>query len=67
MIRLTWRDRLRSWLGVKLFRLIGIRSGPAMVQIRGQWLFIHFNGDIYLLTPNYLHGAPLTITTLSRS
>lgn len=64
-LRLSWRDRLRSRIGMLLFWIIGIRSGPAMIGVRGEWLYIDFTGRIYRLSPSYLEGSPLVIEVLS--
>ena len=67
-LRLTWRDRLRSWATRKVFRVMGIRSGPYMIYGRGCWYYIDFKGDIYQLTPSGdYEWCPLNITLLHRA
>lgn len=55
--------RLISWLRRKVYRVVGIRSGPAMLAVRGEWLFIDWDGKVYRLKPSFSYqGSPLTIT-----
>lgn len=58
--RENWFSRtFRFWI----YRCVGIRHGPAMLAVRGEWLYIDFDGKVYRLRPtgNY-EGVPLTIT-----
>jgi hypothetical protein len=66
-LKLTWKDRVRSWIGVKLFKIIGIKSGPAMISARGEWYYIDFDGTIYRIRPTGTYdGSPLIIEVIRK-
>jgi hypothetical protein len=54
---------LPSKLRYLLYKWVGIRSGPAMLAVRDEWLYIDFDGKVYRLRPTGAsEGSPLTIT-----
>ncbi len=46
-----------------VLRQTRVRSGPLMFEVRGEWFFLDFKGDLYRLTyTGDYHGTPLIIT-----
>lgn len=43
------------------YRLVGIRFGPAMLQIRGEWLYIGPCGGTWRVVPTGDEHSPLMI------
>jgi hypothetical protein len=54
--------RLIAFIRRAAYRLVGIRSGPAMLQIRGEWLYIAPDGQTFRVRPTYDPDMPLTIS-----
>jgi hypothetical protein len=61
----TLRERINNWIGMFLYRRIGVKAGPFMFHSRGQWWFVDHIGNVYILDYNaegaYRH-LPITIT-----
>lgn len=51
------KHKIRYWI----YKIVGIKYGPAMLQIRGEWLFIDTYGQIWRLSPTYDHDNPILI------
>lgn len=54
--------KLRYWLIRKFFKLLGVISGPVMIHVRGEWLFIDGYGALWRVTYTHDPHMPLTIT-----
>ncbi len=51
-LKMTLRDRVNDWIGMWLYKRVGIRSGPFMFYSRGEWWFVDHIGNIYVLKYN---------------
>lgn len=59
----TLRSRVRHAVSRLVYRLVGIRSGPAMLRTRrAEWLYLDPSGSIWRLTPTGDRYCPLMIS-----
>lgn len=70
-LKMNWQDRLFNWFSYRLFKWIGVRSGPQMIQIPGMsvWLYIDFYGNVYRIVPyagHYDDHIALVVTLVDR-
>lgn len=57
--RERWYMRvLRRWA----YRLVGIKYGPAMLAVQGEWMYIGHEGTVYRVQPTYRRESPLDIS-----
>ena len=60
-------QRVRDFIGYRMYRLCQVRSGPFMFYAAGQWLYVDFRGRVYRITPaEWDDGCPLRIELLWR-
>lgn len=59
----TIHERINGWIGMFIYRRMGVKSGPFMFYSRGEWWFIDHTGSVWIIryTGRY-DGCPLQIS-----
>ena len=60
----TIRERINNWVGMWIYRRMGVKAGPFMFHSRGEWWFIDHYGAIWIIryVPYRYGDCPLQIT-----
>jgi len=67
LLKITFRNRIRNWIGMFFYRRIGVKAGPFMFYSMGEWMFIDHIGNIWKIKYiGYFDGCPLQITLFHR-
>jgi len=62
-LKITWRDKLRNWIGMFFYKRLGVKAGPFMFHSRGEWWFIDHIGNIWIIRyTGRVENCPLQIT-----
>jgi hypothetical protein len=63
----SFRERINNWIGMFLYRRIGVKAGPFMFHSRGEWWFIDHYGSIWIIRyTGSFPTCPLQITLFHR-
>ena len=64
----TFRERINGWIGMFLYRRMGVKAGPFMFHSRGEWWFIDHWGCVWIIKyyPSGPGSCPLQINLFHR-
>lgn len=54
--------RLKDKFALFLIKRLRVKSGPLMIEFRGNWYFIDFRGNIWLIQYTDYDDIPLRLT-----
>lgn len=57
------RERINNWIGMWLYKRMGVKAGPFMFYSRGEWWFVDHYGAVWIIRhAPYTYGScPLQI------
>lgn len=64
----SWLRRMLDSAWWFVLRQTRVKSGPLMFEVRGEWFYLDFNGDLFRLRPTDGYDqSPLMITLERRA